>query len=125
MRISDWSSDVCSSDLGVSAMASVVGSVLAGLLLTVLWWGAAFLIAAPIAAVALVLVALFVPSHVAESTDPVDHLGGALATLGVAALVLGIGIVFAPGQTAIGGALLGAGAEIGRASCRESVCPYV
>lgn len=93
---------------GVSAMASVVGSVLAGLLLTVMWWGAAFLIAAPIAAVALILVAAFVPSHVAESTDPVDHLGGTLATLGVAALVLGIGVVFAPGQSAIGGALLGA-----------------
>lgn len=97
---------------GISAMASVAGSVLAGLLLTVLWWGAAFLIAAPIAAAAFLLVAAFVPSHVAESADPVDHLGGALATLGVAALVLGIGIVFAPGQTAIGAALLGAAAVL-------------
>jgi EmrB/QacA subfamily drug resistance transporter len=91
---------------GVSATASVIGSVLAGLLLTVFWWGSAFLIAAPIAAAALVLVLVFVPAHVAESADPVDHLGGVLATLAVASLVLGVGTVFAPGERAIGASLL-------------------
>jgi EmrB/QacA subfamily drug resistance transporter len=94
---------------GVSAMASVIGSVVAGLLLTVFWWGSAFLIAAPIAAVALVLVALFVPAHVAESTDPVDHLGGVLATLAIAGVVFGIGTVFAPGQHLVGGIVLSVG----------------
>ncbi len=93
---------------GVSAMASVVGSVLAGFLLTLLWWGSAFLIAAPIAAVALILVWRFVPAHVAESSDPVDHVGGVLATLGVACLVLGVGTVFAPAQTSLGLTLLAA-----------------
>jgi EmrB/QacA subfamily drug resistance transporter len=92
----------------VSAMASVVGSVIAGLLLTVFWWGSAFLIAAPIAATALVLVWRCVPAHVAESTDPVDHVGGVLATLAVASLVLGVGTVFAPGEFPIGATLLGA-----------------
>lgn len=91
---------------GVSAMASVVGSVLAGLLLTVWWWGSAFLIAAPIAAAALVLVWRFVPAHVAESDEPVDHLGGVLSTLAVAGLVLGVGTVFSPGQTLLGVILL-------------------
>ncbi len=91
---------------GVSAMASVAGSILAGLVLTVWWWGSAFLIAAPIAAVALVLVALTVPSHVEESSEPVDHIGGVLSTLAVAALVLGISTVFAPGETTFGGILL-------------------
>lgn len=94
---------------GVSAMASVIGSVLAGLLLTVFWWGSAFLLAAPIAALALVLVATFVPAHVEESTDPVDHPGGVLATLAVAGIVLGIGTVFAPGQHLVGGIVLGTG----------------
>lgn len=97
---------------GVSAMASIVGSVLAGLLLSVFWWGSAFLIAVPIAAVALVLVAVFVPGHVAESPDPVDHLGGILATLAIAGIVLGIGTVFAPGQHLIGGVTLGVGAVL-------------
>jgi MFS family permease len=94
---------------GVSAMASVAGSVLAGLLLTVYWWGSAFLAAAPIAAVALVLVARYVPAHVEESSDPVDHVGGVLSTLAVAGLVLGVSTVFAPGEAVFGGALLVAG----------------
>lgn len=93
---------------GVSATAAVIGSVLAGLLLTIWWWGSAFLLAAPIAATALVLVALVVPSHVKESDDPVDHLGGVLATLAIAALVLGVSLVFAPGRTVLGLVLLGA-----------------
>lgn len=94
---------------GVSAMASVVGSVIAGFLLDFFWWGSAFLIAVPIAATALVLVALFVPAHVAESSDPVDHLGGVLATFAIAGIVLGIGTVFSPGQHLSGSILLASG----------------
>lgn len=92
----------------VSAMATVIGSVLAGLLLQVFWWGSAFLLALPIAATALVLVAILVPAHVKESTDPVDHRGGVLATFAIAALVLGVSMVFAPGQVILGAVLLGA-----------------
>lgn len=94
---------------GVSAMASVAGSVLAGFLLVIWWWGAAFLIAAPIAAVAFVLVALYVPSHVAESTEPVDHAGGVLSTLAIAFLVLGVNMVFSPDLSRTGQAFLIAG----------------
>lgn len=91
-----------------SAVASVIGAILAGLVLEVLPWGAAFLLAAPIAAVGLVLVLISVPSHVAESTEPVDHLGGILSVFAVAALVLGVSIVFAPHDTVAGLALIGA-----------------
>ncbi len=94
LAIALWSS--------VSATATVVGSILAGLLLLALWWGSAFLIAAPIALIALILVIAFVPSHVAESTEPVDHVGGVLATLMIASLVLGISTVFAPDTTTFG-----------------------
>lgn len=110
---------------GVSAMASVIGSALAGLLLSVWWWGSAFLAAAPIAAAAMLLVARYVPSHVQESSDPVDHIGGVLATLGVAALVLGTGTVLAPGQALIGAALLGAAVVLLIAfAWRQRVAPY-
>jgi MFS transporter, DHA2 family, multidrug resistance protein len=94
---------------GVSAMASVAGSILAGLVMTVWWWGSAFLIAAPVAALALVLVALYVPAHVEESSEPVDHVGGVLSTLAIAALVLGISTVFSPGESSFGAILLIAG----------------
>ncbi|MDQ1128391.1 MFS transporter [Microbacterium sp. SORGH_AS_0888] len=92
----------------VSATATVAGSVAAGLLLEVLWWGSAFLLAAPLAAVGLVLVAVVVPSHVAESNDPVDHVGGALSAIAVAALVFGVGVFAAPDQLVPGLVSLGA-----------------
>jgi EmrB/QacA subfamily drug resistance transporter len=95
---------------GVSAMASVAGSVLAGFVLTIWWWGSAFLLAAPIAVIAAVMVAVYVPSHVEESTEPVDHLGGVLSTLAIAGLVLGISTIFSPGQTGFGVSLLVVGA---------------
>jgi EmrB/QacA subfamily drug resistance transporter len=83
---------------GVSAGGAVLGPVLAGLLLESFWWGSVFLIAVPIAVVAFILVLVAVPAHVHESTDPVDHLGGSMSVLMVAALVLGIGILSAPGK---------------------------
>lgn len=91
----------------VSGMASVAGSVVAGMLLEVFWWGSAFLLAVPIAAIALVLVALAVPSHVGESRESVDHAGGVLSVIGIASLVLGVNVVFAPGEQPLGLALLG------------------
>lgn len=82
----------------LGGMASVAGSVVAGALLTVTTWNVAFLLSVPVAVVAVVLILLAVPSHVNESTEPVDHLGGGLSTIGIAALVLGVGIVLAPGE---------------------------
>ncbi|WP_460774054.1 MFS transporter [Microbacterium sp. GXF7504] len=99
----------------VSAMATVIGSVAAGLLLEVFWWGSAFLLAAPIALAGFVLVWISVPSHVQESDEPVDHVGGVLSVLAVAALVLGVSIVVAPGKTVPGLIALGAAALLAAA----------
>lgn len=117
LAIALWSS--------VSATATVLGSVIAGLLLLALWWGSAFLIAAPLAAIGFVLVLIFVPSHVAESREPVDHLGGILSTVMIGCLVLGISTVFAPGTTVFGLVLLGvAVVTFGAFGWRQAVARY-
>lgn len=92
----------------IGGMASVAGGVVAGAVLAVASWNVAFLLSAPVAVLALILIWLAVPSHVDESTEPVDHIGGVLSTIGIAALVLGIGVVLAPGGGVVGGILLGA-----------------
>jgi MFS transporter, DHA2 family, multidrug resistance protein len=94
---------------GFSGMASVAGSVIAGFVLSISSWHIAFLLSIPVAVLALVLVIGVVPSHVGESREPVDHGGGVLSSIGIAAFVLGIGIVFAPGGGAPGGVLLAIG----------------
>lgn len=90
----------------IGGMASVAGGVVAGAVLAIASWNAAFLLSIPIAVIAIILIVVVVPSHVDESTDRVDHLGGVLSTVGIAAIVLGIGIVLAPGGAALGGVLL-------------------
>jgi len=75
-----------------------VASVLAGWMLTFAWWGSVFLLTAPLAVGALALAAAVVPTHVNETTDPVDHLGGVLSMIGVVALVLAINVAPSPGQ---------------------------
>ncbi len=97
---------------GVAGMASVAGSVLSGMLLEVLPWWSAFLISVPFALVAFTLVIVAVPSHVGESDEPVDHPGGMLSVAGIAALVLGLSLVFAPGEQGTGGLLLAAAAVL-------------
>jgi len=78
----------------IGASMSALGPLLAGALLEHHAWGSVFLITLPLAAVAVVLAILLVPSHVNETTDPVDNPGGILSILAVAALVLAIN--FAP-----------------------------
>ena len=75
---------------------SSLGPLLSGLLLEHFWWGSVFLVTLPLAAVALVMALVFVPSHVNESTEPVDNLGGILSVVLVAALVLGINFAAVP-----------------------------
>jgi EmrB/QacA subfamily drug resistance transporter len=79
---------------GIGGAIASLGPLLSGWLLERFWWGSVFLITLPLAAVALVLAVAFVPSHVNETTDPVDNLGGILSVVLVAALVLSIN--FAP-----------------------------
>ena len=96
----------------VSAGGAVIGPVLAGLLLESFWWGSVFLIAVPLAVIGFVLVMVSVPSHVNESTKAVDHLGGIISVVMVAALVLGIGIISAPGKLTAALIMLGAAAVL-------------
>jgi MFS family permease len=97
---------------GIGGAISALGPVLSGALLEEFWWGSVFLITLPLAAVALVMAALFVPAHVNEATDPVDNLGGILSVVLVAALVLSINFAPVPdmGTLALGlGAIAAAG----------------
>ena len=77
------------------AIASL-GPLIAGALLLSFWWGSVFLITLPLAAVALFMAYRFVPSHVNETTEPVDNLGGVLSIVLVSSLILAIN--FAPVQ---------------------------
>ncbi|MBS1885942.1 MAG: MFS transporter [Actinobacteria bacterium] len=79
---------------GVSAL----GPLVAGALLEHFSWSSVFVISAPLAAIALVLAWRFVPAHVNETTEPVDHLGGILSIALVAALVLAINLAPEPGK---------------------------
>jgi hypothetical protein len=73
---------------------AALGPLVAGALLERFWWGSVFLVTLPLAVIALVLALVFVPSHVNETTEPVDNLGGILSVVLVGSLILAIN--FAP-----------------------------
>jgi MFS transporter, DHA2 family, multidrug resistance protein len=73
---------------------AALGPLIAGALLEEFWWGSVFLVTLPLVGVALVMAILFVPSHVNETSDPVDNLGGIFSVVLVGALILAIN--FAP-----------------------------
>ncbi|OJU80593.1 MAG: MFS transporter, partial [Solirubrobacterales bacterium 70-9] len=82
---------------------SALGPLLAGGLLEGFDWGSVFIVTAPLAAIALVAAWRFIPAHVNETTEPVDHLGGILSIALVGSLVLAINLAPEPGkgQTAV------------------------
>ena len=80
---------------------AALGPLVAGWLLQHFWWGSVFLITLPLAVVALVMAWVLVPSHVNESSEPVDNLGGILSVVLVAALVLSINFAPVPGKGAL------------------------
>jgi len=90
---------------GLGGAISALGPLLAGLLLEHHAWGSVFLITLPLAAVALVLALRFVPSHVNETSDPVDNLGGILSIVLVAALILAINFAPVPNKGALAAGL--------------------
>ena len=79
------------SAVGGAAMA--LSALLSGWLVMEFWWGSVFVITIPLAVAAVVGVVLFVPSHVNENTNRVDHIGGVLSMLFVGPLVLAINFV--------------------------------
>jgi MFS transporter, DHA2 family, multidrug resistance protein len=80
---------------------AALGPLVSGALLQDFWWGSVFLITLPLAGVALVMAFLFVPSHVNETSDPVDNLGGVLSVLLVGALILAINFAPVPNEGAL------------------------
>ena len=79
---------------GIGGAISALGPLASGAVLEHHGWGTVFLLTLPLAIVALVLAIILVPSHVNETTDPVDNPGGILSIVMVAATVLAIN--FAP-----------------------------
>lgn len=78
----------------VGGAMAAFGPLVAGFLLGSFWWGSVFVVTIPLAVLALVLALTRIPAHVNETTDAVDHLGGVLSVLAIAAVVLAIN--FAP-----------------------------
>jgi EmrB/QacA subfamily drug resistance transporter len=78
----------------IGASLSSLGPMLSGFLLGKFWWGSVFLVTVPIAILAFVMCRRLIPGHVAEGTEPVDHLGGVLSIVLVGSLILAIN--FAP-----------------------------
>lgn len=81
----------------IGGAISALGPLASGLLLEQFWWGSVFLITLPLAVLAFVLAWRFVPSHVGESTEPVDNVGGVLSIIMVGALVIAINFAPTPG----------------------------
>ena len=69
---------------------AALGPLVSGFLLEHYDWGSAFLVTTPLALIALAMAALFVPSNVNETTDPVDNWGGILSVFLCGALILAI-----------------------------------
>jgi EmrB/QacA subfamily drug resistance transporter len=80
---------------------AALGPLCSGILLEHFWWGSVFLLTLPLAAIALVMAVVLVPSHVNETTEPVDHLGGVLSIVLVGALILGINFAAVPNETGL------------------------
>ena len=99
---------------GLGGAIASLGPLASGALLEHFWWGSVFLMTLPLAVVALALAWLYVPSHVNETTDPVDNLGGILSVLLVAAVILGINFAPVPnkGMLVLGLALIAVAALV-------------
>ncbi len=94
---------------------SALGPLVSGVLLEHFWWGSVLLVTLPLVAVVLPLTLWLIPSHVKETTDAVDNLGGLLSSMMVAAVVLAINFAAVPDQRllALGLAVVGAAAVAG------------
>ncbi len=82
-----------------------LGPLVAGALLEHFWWGSVFLVTLPLAVCAFLAAFFLVPSHVNETTDPVDNLGGILSVALVGALILSINFAPVPGGATVAIAL--------------------
>lgn len=81
---------------GIGAAIASLGPLISGYLLLFSSWGSVFIVTLPLAVVALIMAIKFVPSHVNETKDPVDNVGGLLSLLMLGALTLAINFAPAP-----------------------------
>ena len=84
----------------VGGAMAALGPLCAGLLMSRWWWGSVFLLTLPLAVLAVALSWRLVPAHVNETSERVDHPGGALSVVMVGALVLAINLVTSPNMRA-------------------------
>lgn len=75
---------------GFAGAGGVIGTLVAGFLLTHFWWGSVFFVSVPITAIAVVLVLLMCPNSKEERARPLDPVGAALSVLGFGGLLYGI-----------------------------------
>jgi DHA2 family multidrug resistance protein-like MFS transporter len=94
---------------------AALGPLVAGILLEEFWWGSVFLVTLPLVGVALLMAVVFVPSHVNETAEPVDNLGGVLSLVMVGTLILGINFAPVPNQGALAVGLLAVAVAAGLA----------
>jgi MFS family permease len=80
---------------------ALLGPLLAGALLEHFHWGSVFVVTLPLVALALPMAILYVPSHVNETTEPVDNLGGLLSAVLVGSLIVAINFVPVPNERTI------------------------
>jgi len=94
---------------------SVLGPLIAGVLLEHYWWGSGFLVTVPLVFVAVPMVVKVIPAHVNEATDPVDNLGGLLSAVLVGGFILAINFGAVPdaGTLVVSFGLVGAAALVG------------
>ena len=85
---------------------AALGPLVSGALLEHFDWGSVFLVTLPLVAVALYMAIRYVPSHVNESTEPVDNLGGILSAVLVGALIISINFMPVPNEQTLALGLL-------------------
>jgi EmrB/QacA subfamily drug resistance transporter len=98
----------------IGGAISALGPMISGALLLQFAWGSVFLVTLPLAVIAFALSWKYVPNHVNESSDPVDHPGGILSILLVGAIVMAVNFAPVAGMatTAITCAIVGTAATI-------------
>lgn len=92
---------------GIGGAMNAVGPIVSGILLSVFAWHSVFILTLPLAVVALVLARRAIPAHVGENDESVDHPGGILSAVMIAALALGINFAGIPGALEFGLAMIG------------------
>lgn len=86
---------------GIGAAIAALGPMISGFLLLFNNWGSVFLVTIPLAVVAVLMILKYVPSHINETRNPVDNLGGLLSLLLLGGLVIAINFAPVPGVTNI------------------------